>query len=56
MPMETPDPKNPVPSEKPTLCSVCAWRVDCKKKFSFQQGGAAKCPDFTRDAALPAQK
>lgn len=50
------DPKNPVPSEEHTLCSVCAWRADCKKKYSFQQSGALKCPDFTRDAALPGGK
>ncbi len=54
--MDPQDPKTPVPSEGSTLCSVCAWRADCKKKFSFQQGGAAKCPDFTRDAALASDK
>ncbi len=41
------------PSEARTFCSVCAWRATCQKKFSFQQGGSAKCPDYTRDLALP---
>lgn len=45
--------QNPVPSEGATICAVCAWRVDCKKKFSYDQAGSSKCPDFTRDAALP---
>jgi hypothetical protein len=54
--MDPKDPQTPVPSEKPTLCSVCAWRANCLKKFSFQQGGAVKCPDFTRDAALAGDK
>ncbi|CAO0819835.1 Uracil-DNA glycosylase [Desulfarculales bacterium] len=49
-------PQTQMPSEGPTLCSVCAWRADCKKKFSFQQGGATKCPAFTRDAALASDK
>lgn len=54
--MDPQAPQTPVPSEEPTLCSVCAWRQDCKKKFSYQQSGATKCPDFTRDAALSGDK
>ncbi len=50
-----PDPRNPVPATEPTTCSVCAWRLECKKKFSYDQGGVVKCPDFTRDAALAAK-
>jgi len=46
---------DPVPSAKPTICAVCAWRLDCNKKFSFPQGGPVKCADFTRDVSLPAQ-
>ncbi len=46
--------KDPVKSAEPTMCVVCAWRVDCKKKFSYEQGSAIKCPDYTRDLALPA--
>lgn len=41
------------PAEARTFCSVCAWRATCQKKFSFQQGGSAKCPDYTRDLTLP---
>lgn len=46
----------PVSANEPTMCSVCAWRNDCKKKFSYQQGGTIKCADFTRDMAMPADK
>lgn len=53
MPSDAP---NPAPADQPTLCSVCAWRVDCKKKFSYDQGGVVKCPDFTRDAKLEHEK
>lgn len=53
MPSDAP---NPVPTDQPTLCLVCAWRLECKKKFSHDQGGAAKCPDYTRDAALNREK
>ena len=43
----------PAPPGGPTLCGVCAWRADCKKKFSFEQSGSSNCPEFTRDAKLP---
>jgi hypothetical protein len=45
--------KDPIKSHQPTMCAVCAWRVDCKKKYSYEQGSVIKCPDFTRDQALP---
>lgn len=35
------------------ICAICAWRANCKKKFTIQQSSINKCPDFTRDAALP---
>ncbi|KIX14168.1 hypothetical protein X474_09110 [Dethiosulfatarculus sandiegensis] len=35
------------------MCAICAWRANCKKKFTIQQSSINKCPDFTRDAALP---
>lgn len=35
------------------ICTVCAWRANCKKKFTIHQSSISKCPDFTRDAALP---
>jgi hypothetical protein len=40
------------PDQARTLCSVCAWRKDCKKKFSFEQGGSVKCQDFSQDLTL----
>lgn len=51
--MEPPS-KTPV-DHGPTMCSVCAWRRECLKKFSYQQGSALKCPEFTRDVSLPAR-
>jgi len=45
--------KDPIKSHQPTMCVVCAWRVDCKKKYSYEQGSVIKCPDFTRDLAQP---
>jgi hypothetical protein len=43
--------KIPVKANEPTMCSVCAWRADCKKKFNYAQGSPVKCAEFTRDAA-----
>lgn len=45
--------KTPVKSYQPTMCSVCAWRKDCKKKYSYSQGSCIKCSDFTRDVSIP---
>ncbi len=45
--------KSPIGADTPTLCNVCAWRADCKKKFSYQHSPVSKCPDFTRDESLP---
>lgn len=53
MPSDAP---NPVPADQPTMCAVCAWRLECKKKYSYEQGGVIKCADFTRDAKLNAEK
>jgi hypothetical protein len=47
---------DPATSTGRTICAVCAWRNDCKKKFSFDESGGAKCPDYTRDAAFPPEK
>jgi hypothetical protein len=51
--MSPDQPRTPL-SEDHTYCSVCAWRATCQKKFTFDQTGAGKCPDYTRDLALPA--
>ncbi|MCB2225182.1 MAG: hypothetical protein KQH53_00790 [Desulfarculaceae bacterium] len=49
-------PKDPITSAEPTMCVVCAWRVDCKKKYSYEQGSVIKCADYTRDMGLPRDK
>lgn len=33
------------------ICVICAWRVDCKKKFSVS-GRDIRCPDFSRDISI----
>jgi len=38
--------------EKTQLCSVCAWRADCKKKFYISKKPGLRCVDFTRDITL----
>ena len=32
------------------LCAICAWRRDCKKKFSH--GESVHCPDYTKDLTI----
>lgn len=37
------------------LCAVCAWRRNCKKKFSSSSSGvsgALYCSDFTKDLSI----
>lgn len=36
------------------LCSICAWRATCQKRFSVttDSAGNVHCPDFTRDLAI----
>lgn len=34
------------------ICAVCAWRADCRKKFSIS-GRDIHCPDFSRDWSTP---
>jgi hypothetical protein len=41
-------------SEKIDICIVCAWRADCKKKFSVS-GRDIRCPDFVRDLSLQSE-
>jgi len=33
-----------------SLCPLCAWRGDCKKKFN--KGAGLHCPDFSRDLTV----
>ena len=44
------------PDTPATLCTTCAWRQDCKKKFSFEQGGSVKCADYSRDVTQKPRK
>ena len=36
------------------LCAVCAWRRNCKKKFSSSSSGTGVlyCTDFTKDLSI----
>ncbi len=38
-------------SEKVEICSICAWRATCQKKFSIS-GKDIRCPDFVRDVSI----
>lgn len=33
------------------ICTVCAWRATCQKKFSVS-GKDLRCPDFSRDITI----
>ncbi len=33
------------------VCSVCAWRETCQKKFSIS-GKDIRCPDFAKDVTI----
>jgi len=33
------------------ICSVCAWRSTCQKKFSVS-GRDIRCPDFAKDVTI----
>ncbi len=37
------------------VCSVCAWRATCQKKFSIS-GKDIRCPDFVRDLSIRADE
>jgi len=41
--------------EKIESCSLCAWRANCKKKFSIS-GKNIRCPDFVRDISIKQEK
>lgn len=34
------------------LCVVCAWRINCAKRFSLGDSGTLHCPDFCEDVTL----
>ena len=35
-------------------CVICAWRVNCQKKYSVSTyaTGQVHCPDYSRDLAI----
>jgi hypothetical protein len=33
------------------ICSICAWRETCKKKFSVS-GRDVRCADFTKELSV----
>jgi hypothetical protein len=39
-------------SDDKTICVICAWRKDCRKKFSMDGATTTRCPDFTKDITL----
>jgi hypothetical protein len=48
--------KNEEEKELPILCSTCAWRGVCVKKFSFDNTTSIKCPDYSPDPELKKKK
>lgn len=37
--------------ESASICAICAWRENCKKKFLLS-GKDLRCPDYTRDISI----
>jgi hypothetical protein len=50
------DPWRQPVSDEPTLCVVCAWREECKKKYLQGKDVSLRCPDFTRDLQIKKDK
>ncbi len=38
-------------AEKVEICTVCAWRATCQKKFSVS-GRDMRCTDFVKDVTV----
>jgi len=34
------------------MCVICAWRKDCRKKFSVSKDPNPHCADFSRDVSI----
>jgi len=34
------------------ICPLCAWRVNCAKRFSRGDDSSLHCPDFSEGVAL----
>jgi len=43
----------PMSSDK-KYCAICAWRVNCQKRFSVatDSQGCVRCPDYSRDLSI----
>ena len=37
-------------NDKKEICIICAWRVNCQKKFSMKAG--RRCSDFSKDLTI----
>jgi hypothetical protein len=39
---------------KNRYCCICAWRVNCKKRYcvSTDAAGSVHCPDYSRDLSI----
>ena len=39
-------------TDEKTYCVVCAWRLNCQKKYAFESSGQYRCPDYSRDVTI----
>ena len=41
-------------SSEKKYCAICAWRVNCQKRFSVvtDSTGSVRCPDYSRDLSI----
>ena len=37
---------------KKNICSICAWRENCQKRFSAPKDGTFVCNEFTKDLTI----
>jgi hypothetical protein len=41
-------------SSEKKYCAICAWKVNCQKRFSVATDaqGCVRCPDYSRDLSI----
>ncbi len=39
-------------SDEPPVCTICAWRKDCQKRFLKSREIKLRCPDFAKDLSI----
>ena len=41
-------------SSERKYCAICAWKVNCQKRFSITTDaqGCVRCPDYSRDMSI----